>query len=72
MCGKREEMNHSLFYLSGIRKIKWPVKFLNLLSNSQIGSATLFLIYFIYVIYCDSNLGFLNSAIKAVLMSFNI
>jgi hypothetical protein len=30
MCGKREAMNHSLFFSSGILKVNRPVRVLNL------------------------------------------
>jgi hypothetical protein len=64
-------MNHSLFCLSEIGKLNRPVKVLNLRSKSQTGSATLCLIHFSSVMHCDSELGFLNSALNVVLISFN-
>ena len=71
MCGKREIMNHSLLFSSWIWKLKWPIKVLNLWSNSHTGSTILCLISFISVMHYDSNLGFLNSTISEVLMVFN-
>ena len=52
-------------------KIKRPVKVLNLWSNSQIGSTTLFLISFSSVMHCEFELGFLNYAINMFLISFS-
>jgi hypothetical protein len=70
MCGINIVMNHSLFYLSGICKVNCPIRVLNLWLNSQTGSDTFFLVSFTYVIHCDSDLGFLKSAINTFLISF--
>jgi hypothetical protein len=71
ICGKREVMNYSLFFSSGNLKFSRPIRFLNLWSNSQTGSATFCLISFSSIIHFDSELGFLNSEINAFLISLS-
>ena len=71
MCGNSVVMNHFLNFSSGILKVNRLVSVLNHWSNSQTGSATFCLISFSSIIHYDSDLGFLNSAINAFLISFS-
>jgi hypothetical protein len=72
ICGNRVVRNHSLFFSFGILKVNLPIRVLNLWLNFQTSLATFFLISFSSVIHCDSKLGFLNCAISAFLISFNV
>ena len=64
ICGNKVEINHCLCCTLDIWKLTLAINVLNLWLKSQTNLVGNHLIYLIFVIHCDSNLGFLNSSIS--------
>jgi hypothetical protein len=72
ISGRSLAINHSWCCWSRIWKVILPIKSLNLWSKYQMDSVYTCLISFSYVMYCDSEFGFLNSFNIYCLISANV
>ena len=68
ICSTNATMNHSLCCTSLIPKLDFSIIILNRWSKSQTDSFGYFFISFSSMIYCDLDLGFLNSSINPFLI----
>ena len=72
ICGTNVVMNHSLRCTSFIPKQTFSINVLNRWWKSQIGSFGYWLISFNSMIYCTSDLDFMNSSINPIQMSTKV